>query len=172
MFYMRIYFIQYWCSPSRYDYMRCVARFNKACNFTKINTPPWVFFAIFKLYKCYQIAQRTTYEIFSPFMAHLGGLAMWTSSPTLHKKWSFLLRISSLNVTKSAASYGFGHINKKILNGKLCILWSARWASLDSYNSKWGNYLILVRSRSEPILSYNRPLHVMHIGRNICFWGM
>ena len=31
-----------------------------ACNFTKINTPPWVFFMIFKLYKWNQIAQRTT----------------------------------------------------------------------------------------------------------------
>ena len=30
-----------------------------ACNFTKINTPPWVFSTFFKLYKCYQIAQRT-----------------------------------------------------------------------------------------------------------------
>ena len=29
-----------------------------ACNFTKINTPPWVFFTFFKLYKCYQIAHR------------------------------------------------------------------------------------------------------------------
>ena len=27
----------------------------------KINTPPWVFFTIFKLYKWYQIAQSTTY---------------------------------------------------------------------------------------------------------------
>ena len=31
------------------------------CNFTKISTPPWVFFTFFKLYKWYQIAQRTTY---------------------------------------------------------------------------------------------------------------
>ena len=29
-----------------------------ACNFTKIKTPPWVFFTLFKLYKLYQIAQR------------------------------------------------------------------------------------------------------------------
>ena len=28
---------------------------------TKINTPPWVFFTVFKLYKWYQIEQRTTY---------------------------------------------------------------------------------------------------------------
>ena len=32
-----------------------------ACNFTKNNTLPWVFFTFFKLYKWYQIAQRTTY---------------------------------------------------------------------------------------------------------------
>ena len=31
------------------------------CNFTKSNTPPWVFFTFFKLYKCYQIAQGITY---------------------------------------------------------------------------------------------------------------
>ena len=31
------------------------------CNFTKINTPPWVFFTFFKLYKWYQIAQHTTF---------------------------------------------------------------------------------------------------------------
>ena len=29
---------------------------------------------------------------------------------TMHKKWSFPLRISSVNVTKSAVSCGFGHI--------------------------------------------------------------
>ena len=30
--------------------------------------------------------------------------------PALHKKWSFPLRISSVNVAKSAGNYGFGHI--------------------------------------------------------------
>ena len=33
----------------------------EACNFTKIYTPPWVFFTFFKLYKWYQMAQRTTF---------------------------------------------------------------------------------------------------------------
>ena len=28
----------------------------------------------------------------------------------MHKKWSFLLRIPSVNVTKSAGNCGFGHI--------------------------------------------------------------
>ena len=32
----------------------------KACNFTKSNIPPWVFFTFFKLYNWYQIAQRIT----------------------------------------------------------------------------------------------------------------
>ena len=31
----------------------------------------------------------------------------------LHKKWSFPLRISSLNVTKSAVSSGFSHIYRR-----------------------------------------------------------
>ena len=30
----------------------------ETCKFKKINTPPWVFFTFFKLYKCDQIAQR------------------------------------------------------------------------------------------------------------------
>ena len=33
-----------------------------AYNFIKINTPPWVFFTLFKLHKGYQIAQRTIYK--------------------------------------------------------------------------------------------------------------
>ena len=32
----------------------------EACNVTKSNTPPWVFFTLFKLYKWYQFAQRIT----------------------------------------------------------------------------------------------------------------
>ena len=35
---------------------------------------------------------------------------------TLHKKWSFPVRISSVNVTKSAVSWGFGY-TEEILNG-------------------------------------------------------
>ena len=31
-------------------------------------------------------------------------------APTLQKNWSFSLRISSVNVTKSAENFGFGHI--------------------------------------------------------------
>ena len=38
-------------------------------------------------------------------------------TPFTAQKWSFLLRISSINVSKSAVSSGFGHIYWKILNG-------------------------------------------------------
>ena len=31
-----------------------------ACNFSKSNTHPWVFFTFLKLCKCYQIAQKIT----------------------------------------------------------------------------------------------------------------
>ena len=37
---------------------------------------------------------------------------------TLHKKWNFPLRISSVNVTKSAGNCGFGHIYWRNLNRK------------------------------------------------------
>ena len=33
------------------------------CNYTKINTLPWVFFTFFKLYKCYQIDEPITSEM-------------------------------------------------------------------------------------------------------------
>ena len=34
---------------------------SRLLDFTKSNSPPWVFFTLFKLYKWYQIAQRITY---------------------------------------------------------------------------------------------------------------
>ena len=34
----------------------------RSINFTKINTPPWVFFTFFELYKWCQIAQRIKYN--------------------------------------------------------------------------------------------------------------
>ena len=37
----------------------------KACNFSKSNTPSWVFLTFFKLYKCYQIAQCITFTMFT-----------------------------------------------------------------------------------------------------------
>ena len=39
---------------------------NKARNFTESNTPLWVFFTSFKLYKRYQVVQRITYALQGP----------------------------------------------------------------------------------------------------------
>ena len=47
------------------------------------------------------------------------GSACWIQGSSLHKKWSFPLRISSINVTKSA-----GGNPEEILNGKLHLLCS------------------------------------------------
>ena len=45
---------------------------------------------------------------------------------TLHKKWSFPLRISSINVTKSAGNCELVIFTEEILNGKLGFLCSVR----------------------------------------------
>ena len=47
---------------SRKKLRRNCKSYLRACNFNKINTPPWVFFTFFKLHKWYQIAQRTTFK--------------------------------------------------------------------------------------------------------------
>ena len=47
-----------------------------------------------------------------------------TSIDTPHKIWSFPIRISSVNVTKSAVFWGFGHTYWRILSGKLHFLCS------------------------------------------------
>ena len=69
---------------------RSVKFSKEACNFTKINTPPWVFFTFFKLYKCYQIAKRITYAkliiIFTP------NLAFFAYSEVIHGSTTFKLQ--------------------------------------------------------------------------------
>ena len=52
-----------------------------ACNFTKSNTPPWVFFTFFKLYKLYQFAQSVTY------IKQPGIWRLTHFSPVLHFIW-------------------------------------------------------------------------------------
>ena len=42
-----------------------------ACDLTKSNTPPWVFFTFFKLYKWYQIAQRITMNFLENYKKQL-----------------------------------------------------------------------------------------------------
>ena len=48
-------------------------------NYILLNTPLWVFFTFFKLFKWYQIAQRTTYTT---------AFSIILSSPMYHFEWS------------------------------------------------------------------------------------
>ena len=54
--------------------------------------------------------------------------AIPTIKVSLQKKWSFLLKISSVNVTKSAGNCGLVTFADKILNGELHFLCSACFA--------------------------------------------
>ena len=47
---------------------------------------------------------------------------LWSTSTA--QKWSFPWRISSISVSKFVGNSGFGHINEKILHGKLHFLCS------------------------------------------------
>ena len=61
----------------------------------------------------------------------------------LHKKWSFPLRISPVNVTKSAVSCGFGHIYRRNPLRKIsfCVQWFiispwSRWDLMNNLEAK------------------------------------
>ena len=97
-----------------------------ACNFTKINTPPRVFFTFFKLYKWYQIAQRTTYIywlfflLFKKFIECLLMICLLKAywKPCQHLRWSVLF------VCLIAVNYFRKILHKRCLTGfwiRLCI---------------------------------------------------
>ena len=59
-------------------------------------------------------------------LSPLGARSRIGNSLTLHKKWSFTLRISSVNVPKSAVIADLVTFTEKVLNGKLHFLCSVR----------------------------------------------
>ena len=66
--YSLITFLVFWCHMYNFRNVKNIHRrvlllvkFQaEASNFSKSNTPTWVFFTFFKWYKCYQIAQHIT----------------------------------------------------------------------------------------------------------------
>ena len=60
-----------------------------------------------------------------------------------HKKWSFPLRISSVNVTKSSENCGFGHIYWRNPQRKTCAVYQQSWRKLMGQSKekkqKWEN---------------------------------
>ena len=88
----------------------------EACNFTKINTPPWAFFTFFKLYKWYQIAQRITYaNIYSTCILH-SKLASLTRDVTCFKLQRYG---ENLNARKLSVKNSPNSIEKYIYFSKL-----------------------------------------------------
>ena len=74
-----------------------------------------------------------------------GQLQPYSWLPSLYKKWSFPLRISSVNVTQSAVSCNLVTFTEEILNGKFHFLCSAYHSNLwiVSWNYlKTNNYII------------------------------
>ena len=71
--------------------------FTSACDFTKSNTPPWVFFTFFKWYKWYQIVQSITFtciQSLTHFVPVLSFITAWKSVLIYHcgksvRIWSF-----------------------------------------------------------------------------------
>ena len=73
-------------------YLWCFARFGTIR--TKSNTPPWVFFTLFKLYKCCQIAQRTTFSLIEVILCGLQ--AIWRHKPWEYKTFCITKKYKSL----------------------------------------------------------------------------
>ena len=69
----------------------------KSCNYTKSDTPPWVFFTFFKMYKWCQIGQSITYWTLQCFDGWF-----WASKcrPRIH---FFLLTLDLVPVSSLAA---------------------------------------------------------------------
>ena len=65
----------------------------EACNFTKINTPPWVFFTFFNLFKWYQIAQRTTYMFIKWRYFKSSAVVCWLWIKNINKHDSIIAHI-------------------------------------------------------------------------------
>ena len=65
-----------------------------ACNFTKSNTRPWVFFTLFKLHKWYQIVQRLTFIYIKKAGIRLHKKNLIYTAESFLRIWSHLLRKS------------------------------------------------------------------------------
>ena len=88
---------------------------------------------------------------------------------TLLKKWSFPLRISSVNVTKSAVSCGFDHTYEDILNGKLHFLCSenssiVKWGYKDHFKPVYFFYEKISRTQK----ALKRKANNFHPLRSLC----
>ena len=78
----------------------------------KINTPPWVFFTIFKLHKWYQILQRITYQPETNWIFHSLLLANFFSQEKITNDIISLIKLSS-NIIYPNDSYSSAKLTYK-----------------------------------------------------------
>ena len=88
----------------RYDLNHFIVLFENLITLTFCNKTSW---SIVSNVFCRSI---NIIPVNKPSLNSFKTLSVKKDNYTLHKKWSFPLRISSVNVTKSAVSRGFGHI--------------------------------------------------------------
>ena len=104
--------IQIWTNPYKCVHTKLYTQVwwslkAETCNFTKISTPPWVFFTFFKLYKWYQIAQRNanTHNWWVPFAFSI--CIHWEIFFITEIGKSLRLPYLKFNVTVSSLKCGF-----------------------------------------------------------------
>ena len=95
-----------------------------ACNVTKINTLPWVFFTFFKLHKSYQIAQRITYvKLLTHFMPLVSFYALWK-----HQNISGFLMFFGGYRKRPVAWNGLNLLRTLFPSFKNQFVWRKRWS--------------------------------------------
>ena len=83
-------------------------------NFTKSNTPPWVFFTFFKSYKCHEMAQSITYWVILIFVQDSHSNLNNFSLIIIMKNVLSKIRLT-IAAQKSQATLQFGKINHPIV---------------------------------------------------------
>ena len=96
------------CIHSRYGEVHCVKYTWKRPHQTRIFPYSGIFYVANLDQKKFAFGHFSRIEISSSVIFLLDYAT--TIGSFVHKKWSFPLRISSVNVTKSALSCGYGHI--------------------------------------------------------------
>ena len=117
---------------------------------SKSNTPTWVLFTFFKLYKWYQIAQRITYKRCSSVYCKLSNIKTWTK-PSIGV--CLLKRSTKVNgkIRKHFHHTAHSLVNLDIKNQ---IYRSNQWTYL--FYIKWANYVLQFPFIKWQVFYFNR----------------
>ena len=154
---MRLYvmFCRVWCHFYNLKNVKNthegVLLLERACNFTKSDTPLWVFFTFFRLYKWYQIGQNITDVLFTVFLWGLTGAG----------------RDQDFKIGHTAQEMKF--LIKDFFNGKLHFLCSD---SSNVWGSEWNILTIVQNSLTTFLKLFPRPEIAFRVKNThaICEW--